>query len=112
IRLGLQALADLDVEGVAVLPVDHPAVAPATVAHTIQVFRASSAPIVRTVRRGQGGHPTVFARRIFDELLDPDLEGGARTVIYAHHGERVDIETEDPGAVADIDTPDDYRNLL
>src|SRR5690606_16062661 len=60
------------------LPLDHPAVAPATVRALVDAARASGAPVTLPVHQGRRGHPAVFARPVFPELLDPALEGGAR----------------------------------
>jgi molybdenum cofactor cytidylyltransferase len=100
-----------DAAAVLLLPVDHPAVKPATVAAVIESFRRDPAPVVRPAHRGRPGHPTLFARSLFDELRGGELPLGARSVIDAHAGEVRDLEVDDPGVVTDVNTPDDYRRL-
>lgn len=108
------ALAEVEEEAAAaaVLPVDHPLVQPHTVERLLAAFREHAAPIVRPTYRGVPGHPGIFARRLFRELADPELPRGAHSVIEAHADEVVDVPVHDPGVVADIDTPDDYRRLV
>lgn len=108
IRVALQALRGT-VEGIAVLPVDHPKVRPETVQALLAAFRESGAPVVLPVHAGQRGHPGLFRDTVFPELLDPELEGGARTVVHAHLRRAVLVEVDDPGVLADIDTPEAYR---
>ncbi|HEX7118260.1 MAG TPA: nucleotidyltransferase family protein [Longimicrobiales bacterium] len=111
LRLGLGAI-EPEAEAVVVLPVDHPLVAATTVARLLAAFRARRAPIVRPTYCGVPGHPGVFARRLFPELLRPELPEGAHSVVEAHRDEVLDVAVHDAGTTADIDAPDDYRRLV
>lgn len=105
------AVAGLDprVDGIALCPVDHPLVQPETVAALLAAFREGDAPLVLPVHEGRHGHPTLFRRTLFAELLDPALEGGARTVVHRHLDEAGKVDVDDAGVVTDIDTPAAYR---
>ncbi len=111
IRLALAALGQ-DVDGVALLPVDHPAVRAETVAALLEALDAAGGPLVLPTSGGHRGHPAIFHRRLFPELLDPGLEGGARTVVHRHIQEARIVDVDDPGVLADIDTPDAYRAVF
>ncbi len=108
LRLALAALAG-DVEAVAFLPVDHPLVTPETVATLVEVLLAGDAPLVIPTVDGARGHPALFRRTLFPALMDPSLEGGARTVVHTWLDEATLVAVDDPGAVLDIDTPDTYQ---
>jgi xanthine dehydrogenase accessory factor len=108
LRLALAALGSA-VEGIALLPVDHPAVRPETVAALLQALAEGDAPLILPTFHGRRGHPVVFRRSLFPELLDPRLEGGARTVVHRHLDAAHLVELDDPGILADIDTPEAYR---
>lgn len=108
LRIALEALGT-SVDGVALLPVDHPVVRPETVAALLDAFAAAGAPLVLPTLDGRRGHPTVFHRRLFSELMDPALEAGARAVVHRHLREATLVEVQDPGILADIDTPEAYR---
>lgn len=108
LRLALAALGTA-VDGVALLPVDHPAVRPETVADLLAAFIAAGTPLLLPTLNGRRGHPTFFHRRLFAELLDPGLEGGARAVVHRHLEEATLMEVLDSGTLADIDTPEAYR---
>ena len=108
LRLGLEALPD-DAEAAIALPVDHPLANAATVAALIRTFRSTRAPIVRPVYRDRPGHPVLFARAVWAELADSDLEEGARDVVHRHAEEIRDVAIDDRGVTVDVDTPDDYE---
>jgi len=108
LRIALAALGP-GVDGVAVLPVDHPAVQAETVAALLEAFASGGAPLVLPVRGGERGHPALFRRTLFAELQEPGLEGGARTVVRRHLGAARLVEVDDPGILTDIDTPEAYR---
>lgn len=111
LRLALAALGP-EARGVAFLPVDHPRVRPETVALLVETCLSTEAPLVLPTLRGRRGHPAIFGRRLFPRLMDPGLEGGARSVVHQHLGEAVLVEVEDAGVLEDIDTPDAYRTAF
>lgn len=111
LRLALAVLG-ASVEGVAYLPVDHPRVRPETVAALVSALRDGEAPVVLPVFQGRRGHPALFRRTVFRDLADPDLQGGARTVVHAHLESAALLDVDDAGVVTDIDTPDAYRDAF
>ena len=108
LRAALQSL-DSAVEGVAFCPVDHPLLRPDTVRRLLDEFRSGPRPLVLPTYRGRRGHPVVFRRTLFGELLDDDLGEGAKTVVHRHLEAAALMPVEDEGAVVDIDDPEDYR---
>ncbi|HSM59328.1 MAG TPA: nucleotidyltransferase family protein, partial [Longimicrobiales bacterium] len=111
LRLALAALPP-DAAGAAFLPVDHPLVRPETVQALTAAFELGSAPVVLPVHAGRRGHPVLFRRDVFPELMDPALEGGARTVVHAHLDEADLVPVEDAGVLQDLDTPEAYRSAF
>ena len=108
LRVALAALQG-SVEAVAFLPVDHPLVRPETVGRLREALLGGDAPLVLPTYRGKRGHPALFRHPLFEELKDPALEGGARTVVHAHLDGALVVEVDDPGVITDIDTPEAYR---
>ena len=78
----------------------------------IDSFQARGAPIVRPICQGRHGHPVVFAASLFSELLDDDLPEGARTVVHRYASQSESVEVDDPGVLADVDTPEDYQQHI
>ncbi len=111
LRVALASLPS-DTEGVAFCPVDHPLLRAETVAQLLAVFAAGEAPVVLPTMDGRRGHPAVFRNTVFTHLLDPRLEGGARTVVHRFAGDAALVEVTDLGAVTDVDTPDAYREAF
>ncbi len=106
-QCGLRAVPP-DADGVLFTLVDHPAVAPETVAALL-----AGAGRVRVPRRaGRRGHPIWFARDLIPEFLALPADGAARDVVRAHAGETVFLDVDDPGILADIDDPAAYRSLI
>lgn len=111
LRLAL-AVVGSTVDGVAFLPVDHPRVRPETVAALVDAFRDGDAPLVVPIFEDKRGHPAIFRRTLFPALMDPNLEGGARTVVHAHLDLATLLDLDDSGVVTDIDTPEAYRSAF
>ena len=109
---GLAAVDDPQLEAILVTLVDVPLVRPDTVAAIVHAWRQSRAPIVRPIDGERHGHPVVFDRAVFDDLRRADPAVGAKAVFAAHASRRLDVPIKDEGAFVDIDTPEDYRNLL
>jgi molybdenum cofactor cytidylyltransferase len=107
LRLALDALDD-DVDGIVYLPLDHALVTSETVATLLREARRSDAPLTLPVHGDKRGHPAVFRRRLFAELRDPELQGGARTVVHRHLQESCLVPFDDPSVTMDIDTPEVY----
>ena len=111
LRLALRNLSP-GAEAVVVLPVDHPLVTSSTVARVLEAWTASRQPIARASHGTKPGHPTLFAAALFEELLEGDVPEGARSVIATHAADVLDVAVDDPGVIADIDTPEDYRRHI
>jgi molybdenum cofactor cytidylyltransferase len=109
IRLGIAAL-PADSGAVLVLPVDFPLVRSDTIRTLIAQFQNGDATVVRPTHAGTPGHPTLFARALYEELARADLPEGARTVIASQQGHVRDVGVDDPGVTIDIDTPEDYEH--
>ena len=103
----LQAAPDCD--GVMLHLVDHPYIDPKLVRLMLQRFEESKCSIVVPRHQSKRGHPVIFSRALFDELLGAPLDQGAKAVVNAHRQETLEIETDDAGITVDIDTPELYR---
>jgi molybdenum cofactor cytidylyltransferase len=101
--------ADENCRGMLVHLVDHPYISAELVNRLTDRFENSGKLIVVPRFHGKRGHPVIFARSLFDELLDAPIDQGAKAVINAHRGETLEVETTDEGITLDIDTPDLYR---
>ena len=111
LKAGLEAVTGTDVSAAVVTLVDIPLFDRTTVSMLIEAHQRSHPLIVRPVSKGRHGHPVLFDRRLFQELLEADPESGAKAVVHAHRDEIVEVHVHDEGAFIDIDTPEDYRRM-
>lgn len=102
-------LPDADCDGMLVHLVDHPYIDASLVDRMIQQFYESKKDIVVPRCRGKRGHPVLFSRRLFGELLDAPMDQGAKAVVNAHGDGTLEMETDEEGITVDIDTPELYR---
>jgi molybdenum cofactor cytidylyltransferase len=108
-HLGMAA----DVDAVVVALVDHPAVRATTVAALLAAADDDPATtIALPTHAGRRGHPVLFARALWQELLDTPDDLGARAVVRADPGRVRLVPVDDPGVVTDVDTPEDLERLL
>jgi len=98
-----------DCDAILVHLVDHPYLSAAVVNRMIDRYRESKNCIVIPKYRGKRGHPVLFDRSLFAELLAAPLDQGAKAVVNAHRDQTLEIDTEDIGVTLDIDTPELYR---
>jgi molybdenum cofactor cytidylyltransferase len=98
-----------DCDGMLVHLVDHPYIDSTLVRNMIQKFAGGQKLIVVPRHHGKRGHPVIFARALFAELLNAPPELGAKAVLHAHQVDTLEIDTEDIGITIDIDTPELYR---
>lgn len=85
---------------------DMPTIAPDTM-RRVHDSVAAGALIAAPVYRGRRGHPVGFAARLLPELASLGGDRGARTLLRRYANQVLDIEVNDPGCAADIDTPAD-----
>ena len=88
--------------------VDVPFVAPSTVRAVVDRYRRTHAPVVRPVSGARHGHPVLIDRSLFDFIRAAEPSAGAKQVVRAYASSAGDVEVEDEGAFADIDTPEEY----
>jgi len=100
---------DRECDGMLVHLVDHPYISSKLVDMMIERFYESNKLIVVPRCQGKRGHPVIFSRALFAELLNAPLDQGAKAVVNAHRDETLEIETDDPGIAVDVDTPELYR---
>jgi molybdenum cofactor cytidylyltransferase len=109
---GLEAVDRPDVEAILLTLVDVPLVSAATVRAVLERYHLTAAPIVRPVQGDLHGHPVLIDRRLFAALRAADPDTGAKPVVRAHVSLAGDVDVDDPGAFADVDTPGEYKNLI
>jgi molybdenum cofactor cytidylyltransferase len=106
IKAGIRALPP-DASAALIHLTDHPTVKAATFAAVVDAYRRFGKPIVIARHGGRRGHPALFDRKLFTELLDAPEDQGARVVVNADASRIVYTDVDDPGILLDLDTPED-----
>jgi CTP:molybdopterin cytidylyltransferase MocA len=96
-------------DGMLVHLVDHPYLDASLVDEMIRRFYESKKRIIVPRCHGKRGHPVLFSRALFGELLDAPMDQGAKAVVNAHGNATLEMETDEMGITVDIDTPELYR---
>lgn len=112
VQLAIRQILDHPVEAVLIWHVDHPHVGIATAQVLIDRFREGTAGIVVPAYAGRRGHPVLFARSTFEDLLTAPAGRGARHVVHADPTRVATVAVGDRAVCEDIDTPEDYAALL
>jgi CTP:molybdopterin cytidylyltransferase MocA len=95
-----------------VMPVDIPMVEPATIDKLVDVFDQSGKFVCYPTFRGKRGHPPLISTQYRYEILQWENPGGLGGFLKQKRADAIDVDVEDEGILLDIDTPEDYRNLL
>jgi molybdenum cofactor cytidylyltransferase len=111
LRAGLAALVPR-VGAVLVVLADQPSLTGGLLRSLVARYRATGAPIVVPVYGGKRGNPVLFDRRLFPELLAVEGDRGGRDLLERHHDEVEWFEAGDPAVLRDVDTPEDYREVI
>lgn len=100
-----------DFSGFVVFLGDQPFVNKKTVDLLLNEVKKSRYPIIVSCFKGERGHPTYISIKYKEKILslDPKKEG-LRVIVYdaRNQGDVLDLETDDPDTIKDIDTYEDY----
>lgn len=89
---------------------DQPFVDPAVIRAIVRDWRTTGLPIVSARYAGTRGHPVLFDRAIFAELLQVEGDAGARGVIEREAARVAYVDVSAP-MPADVDTPADLAQV-
>ncbi len=110
VQAGIRSMSgDSDIDGVMVIPGDMPLVQSKTVNLLLDTYKDSHFSIFIPVYQGKKGHPVLFDRLLFPQLLDISGDVGAREVVQKNISRCLVINTDDPGILIDIDCPEEYQ---
>jgi molybdenum cofactor cytidylyltransferase len=96
-------------EAVLLAPADSPGITSGLVARVIDGVRGAPGSIIVPTVGGRRGHPIALPWDLAQEVRGLPLGAGINALVALHAAEVVAIEVADEGAVADLDTPEDYR---
>jgi CTP:molybdopterin cytidylyltransferase MocA len=112
IRASVKEVLEHPVDGLLIWPVDFPHVAIETARVLIDAFKLGTGDIVVPCYQQRRGHPVIFGRPVFGELLAVPNAEGARGVVRAKQDRVLNIAVSDPAVVDQLNTPGAYQDLL
>lgn len=112
IKCGLEKLlaAENKVEAVIVTVCDQPFADEILLSKIIAAFRETGCLIAACEYADTLGVPALFHKNIFPEILALEAAAGAKRLMSKHPGQTVAVSF--PEGAIDIDTPNDYENLI
>jgi molybdenum cofactor cytidylyltransferase len=103
---GLRSLDGVDIDGIVLCPVDHPLVSALLVNELVERFYSGKKSIVLPTYKGRRGHPVIFSKALFSELLAAPEDMGARAVVWAHAADVLEVPTDEEGVILNINDPE------
>jgi molybdenum cofactor cytidylyltransferase len=111
IRAGVSAVPDSCMGALIVLG-DMPGISAALIDRVIASFSLDKArAICVATYQGRRGHPVLFHRRFFPDLLALAGDVGARCVLVRNESDIHEVESDNDAPLSDIDTPEALAKL-
>ena len=112
IKAGLKKFLDDadELQAVVVMVCDQPFVNEKLLGKIITTFQETAAPVVACAYQNTLGVPALFSAKLFPELLALDAQTGAKRLIKKYAAQTAAVSF--PEGEFDIDTPNDYENLM
>jgi molybdenum cofactor cytidylyltransferase len=114
LQVGLQEVLNRGRDAAMITLVDRPPVRPETLATLEAAFERATAHrkwAVIPEYQGKHGHPILLGRELLTAFLNAPETSNAREVEHAHPSEIEYVPVDDPLAVLNIDTPEQYAAL-
>ncbi len=108
LKVGLGAIGG-DADAVMVHLGDHPLVRADSFKRLLEAYEQAGVPIAIARNGGKRGHPLIFGRALFSELLDAPEDEGARYVVNRDPARVRYVDLDDAGINLDLDTPADLK---
>lgn len=107
VKMGIWEIKD-QCDRILIMPMDMPAILP----ETFQLVLHTDAPIVRTKYKEHTGHPIVLRSDVAEQMLYYTGDNGLKGAVADSSVEVCDIAVDDEGVCRDVDTPEQYRDLI
>jgi len=112
VKVGTRKAIELNANAVMILPADNLLIKSKTINKVIDAYRKTEGLIVVPRFKGKRGHPILFDRKLFNDILKISEETqGLKYVVRKYSDKIVDVEVESPEIYIDIDVPEDLEKL-
>lgn len=107
VKIGIKSISD-KCDRILIMPMDIPSIKRETYLDLL----SKDAPIMRTKFGARCGHPIILDRSVVESFLNYNGENGLKGAILNCGIKPCDVSVQDEGILKDVDTPEDYKNLL
>ncbi len=111
LQTGLVAIKE-SMDGIMIILGDQPVLKAFTIDKVISDFQRTRMKVVIPSYNMRRGHPWLIDQSLAKEILDLEEPGTLRDFLGKHQSDIFYSEVDDPSILADMDTPDDYQNLI
>lgn len=108
LQAGLASLPP-QIGGALVLPGDQPRITPRVINQVLMGWAEGRGRIVAPVHAGRRGHPVLFERRFWHEILELPAGHAPREILRRRRAELALVEVANDCVLSDVDTPADYE---
>lgn len=112
LQTGIRALDAETCDGLMLFLVDHPLVDSTLIDALLDCFSQGGHPMVIPSFQRRRGHPVLFAKELFPELLAASPDEGAVAVVRKHRRQIRHLEWESDQILVDVDTPEAYKRWI
>jgi molybdenum cofactor cytidylyltransferase len=98
-----------DTQAILLCLVDNPFITEEVIDKIVHKFKETNSPIIVPVFDKKRGHPTLFSKSLFNELLNAPQDKGARHVLYSNEDKVLELDVSERGILIGINTKDDYK---
>jgi len=100
-------------DAVMVLPGDVALITPKAINMVIEEYKKSRNPIVVASHKGRSGHPILFDRSLFHEIMKINEETmGLKAVVNRHRDLIKKVEVGSEEVLIDVDTEEDFKRIF
>ena len=91
---------------------DQPMVETSVINKMINLYNTSGKGILVPVFENRRGHPLMADRKYRDEIINLEDPEGLKGLLRRHPDDLLEVVTENPSVLKDIDTMEDYNNQI
>ncbi len=111
IQWGLGSLPE-DTSAVLVMLGDQPLIPGSVTNKVIDAYKKTGKGIILPVYNNRRGHPILIDMKYRDEVKQISPDTGLRALVHNHAEDILEVEVDAPGVLRDIDTVEDYNQIL
>ncbi|MFC1510356.1 NTP transferase domain-containing protein [Candidatus Omnitrophota bacterium] len=110
VKAGLKCVSP-QADAVLLLPVDYPVICGETINALVDQMESSAPPIIVPTYEGMKGHPPLFSKQCFDEILTLDNELGLNEILHRHQSQLCLHPVDDKGVLRSFNTVEEFEQI-